>query len=95
MADGKTYIVINQTLRPVTLESGIHLGAGGREGSRKEGVSLTDNDFRRLVSRGTITAIEEAAPVSSNAGSDGGKKGKAPAPVVDSGAEKSGAGSPS
>ena len=37
----KTYTVINQTMKPLVLEGGVHLSAGGREGSRREGVALT------------------------------------------------------
>ncbi len=50
--------VINHSLHPEMLESGVQLAAAGTPGAVREDVTLTAADRKRLAGRVTVIALE-------------------------------------
>lgn len=57
-----TVRVINNSLQPQMLESGVQLGAAGTTGSSRTGVKLSAADRARLVEPGIVSVVEVEEP---------------------------------
>ena len=72
-------IVVNNHMRPISLDGDVMLAAAGTAGATREVASLSDRDRRRYLDTGLISVIEQVtqtqteAPTSDMQG--GSKKG--------------------
>lgn len=67
MATGKV-TVVNQSSQSHMLDDGTQIGAARTPEARRDGVTLSESDRRRLVDTGYITVIEPRDEAVTNAG---------------------------